>query len=287
MADLENIELVMETRDLDEEEEWILLESKKILKEEDERKNKDLKQRSRVRWAKEGDENSKFFHSMINCRKACNVTHGLNLDGKRIFFRIFTSFFESGEINMGCGSSFIAVIPKVMDPLGLKDYMPISLTQKVLDSVISSSQSAFLRGRYILDGPLVVNEMGFPSRWCRWIKGVISSARASVLVNGATTFEFKCDKGMRKGDPISPFLFVIVMEALSCMIRKAISLGIVKGVVLPNDGPLVSHMFYADDAIIIGEWSSDNIQNLVRILKCFHACSGLLILANPVSSVLG
>ncbi|KAJ0554035.1 putative RNA-directed DNA polymerase [Helianthus annuus] len=230
---------------------------------------------------------------------------------------------------MGCGSSFIALIPKVKDPLSLKDYRPISLVgivnkviskvlanrlKKVLNSVISSSQSAFLGGRYILDGPLVVNEihnwieknkkkafflkidfdkaydnvnwnfiidilaqMGFPSRWCRWIRGIISSARASVLVNGATTFEFKCDKGMRQGDPISPFLFLIVMEALSCMINKAIGLGIVKGVDLPNDGPLVSHLFYADDAIIIGEWSRENIINVVRILKCFHACSGLQI----------
>ncbi|KAJ0532038.1 putative RNA-directed DNA polymerase [Helianthus annuus] len=82
---------------------------------------------------------------------------------------------------------------------------------------------------------------------------------------------------MRQGDPISPFLFVIVMEALSCMIRKATGLGIVKGVKLPNDGPSVSHVFCADDTIIIGKWSTENIKNMVRILKCFHVCSGLQI----------
>ncbi|XP_022004091.1 uncharacterized protein LOC110901585 [Helianthus annuus] len=82
---------------------------------------------------------------------------------------------------------------------------------------------------------------------------------------------------MRQGDPISPFLFVIVVEALSCMIRKACDLGLLKGVTLPNDGPNVSHLFYADDAIIMGEWSKENILNVVRILKCFYACSGLHI----------
>ncbi|KAJ0454927.1 putative RNA-directed DNA polymerase [Helianthus annuus] len=242
---------------------------------------------------------------------------------------IMADFHSYGVINTGCGSSFIALIPKVIDPIGLNDYRPISLVgivnkviskvlanrlKRVLDSIIATSQSAFIGGRSILDGPLIINEiqnwskktrkkvfflkvdfekaydninwnfvldvldqMGFSSKWCSWIKGVLSSARASVLVNGSPTFEFKCHKGMRQGDPISPFLFVIVMEALSCMVNKACSLGIFKGVSLPNGGPIVSHLFYADDAILMGEWSIDNIQNLVRILKCFHVCSGLRI----------
>ncbi|KAJ0907043.1 putative RNA-directed DNA polymerase [Helianthus annuus] len=82
---------------------------------------------------------------------------------------------------------------------------------------------------------------------------------------------------MRQGDLISPFLFVIVMEALSCMINKVCGLGIVRSVDLPEDGPSVSHLFYADDAIIIGDWSRDNIKNFIRILKCFHLCLGLYI----------
>ncbi|XP_022031703.2 uncharacterized protein LOC110932755 [Helianthus annuus] len=67
----------------------------------------------------------------------------------------------------------------------------------------------------------VFHQLGFGVRWCNWIWGVLSSARASVLVNGSPTFEFKCGKGMRQGDPISLFLFVAVMEALSRLIDKA------------------------------------------------------------------
>uniref|UniRef100_A0A251RWC4 Putative reverse transcriptase domain, Reverse transcriptase zinc-binding domain protein n=1 Tax=Helianthus annuus TaxID=4232 RepID=A0A251RWC4_HELAN len=238
-------------------------------------------------------------------------------------------FHETGVISMGCGSSFIALIPKVKDPLGLNDYRPISLVgiinkviskllanrlKKVLNNIISPTQSAFIGGRYILDGPLIVNEiqnwvrktkrnafffkidfekaydninwnfvvdilsqMGFSFKWCSWIKGILSSARASVLVNGAPTFEFKCNKGMRQGDPISPFLFVIVMESLSCMISRACELGLVRSIDLPFDGPSVSHLFFADDAIIFGEWDRDSILNVVRVLKCFHVCSGLYI----------
>ncbi|XP_022019155.1 uncharacterized protein LOC110919185 [Helianthus annuus] len=78
-------------------------------------------------------------------------------------------------------------------------------------------------------------------------------------------------------DPISPFLFLVVIEALSSMIAKAVKGGDFEGVRLPNNGSLVSHLFYADDVIIFGEWSSRNIVNMVRFLWCFHACSWLRI----------
>ncbi|XP_021995173.1 uncharacterized protein LOC110892308 [Helianthus annuus] len=67
------------------------------------------------------------------------------------------------------------------------------------------------------------------------------------------------------------------MDVLSSLFDKAKEDGLVKGVKLPNDGPSVSHPFYADDAIIIGEWSSENITNVVRILRIFHLCSSLKI----------
>uniref|UniRef100_A0A251VRU4 Putative RNA-directed DNA polymerase, eukaryota, Reverse transcriptase zinc-binding domain protein n=1 Tax=Helianthus annuus TaxID=4232 RepID=A0A251VRU4_HELAN len=415
LEEVEGLEEVLELRDLTEEEEWVLAENKKVLADLDLAKNMDLKQRSRIRWAKEGDENSKFFHSQINWRKACNVIHGLNVGGswvskpslvkkevfsffrsrfeedcvsrpciecpgmKRIsdsdslwlestfsreeirravfdcgddrapgpdgfnfrFFKHFwelfendfvslmADFYDSGVINVGCGSSFIALVPKKKDPLCLGDYRPISLVgvinkvvskvlanrlKKVLDSVISDSQSAFLGGRYILDGPLIINEvcswlkkskrrammfkidfekaydninwkfvvdilrqMGFGQKWCNWVWGVLCSARASVLVNGSPTFDFKCSKGMRQGDPISPFLFTIVMETLSCLVRKAVEESVIKGIQLPNDGPLLSHLFFADDALLVGEWSEENLMNIVRLLRCFHICSGLKI----------
>ncbi|XP_022004003.1 uncharacterized protein LOC110901484 [Helianthus annuus] len=99
-------------------------------------------------------------------------------------------------------------------------------------------------------------QMGFPPIWCGWIKGILVSARAAVLVNGSSTFDFKCEKDLRQGDPISPFLFLIVMDALSCG---------------------YSHLFYADDALILGEWSRENLQSTARILRVFYLCSGLRI----------
>ncbi|PWA51973.1 RNA-directed DNA polymerase, eukaryota, Reverse transcriptase zinc-binding domain protein [Artemisia annua] len=80
-VEIENLETEMEVRSLSEEEEWIYVESKKVLKESVINKQLDMKQRSRVRWALDGDENSSFFHGIVNCRKACNNIPGLMVQG--------------------------------------------------------------------------------------------------------------------------------------------------------------------------------------------------------------
>lgn len=186
--------------------------------------------------------------------------------------------------------------------------------KKVLSPLISVNQTAFFSDRLILDGPLILNEviswakknqkqififkvdfnkaydnvnwgfllsvmeqMGFPDLWCKWIHGILSSARSSVLVNGSPTFEFQCGKGMRQGDPISPFLFLMVMEALSCMMKKAERGCAVSGVSLPNGGPSLTHLLYADDCTFVGEWAESNIKKVHIILRCFFICSGLRI----------
>ncbi|PWA83317.1 RNA-directed DNA polymerase, eukaryota [Artemisia annua] len=80
-AELEELESALESRDLEEEEEWTMGECKKVLKSVGIRKCLDLKQRSRSRWAVDGDENSKFFHGLVNNRIASNLIPGLNLNG--------------------------------------------------------------------------------------------------------------------------------------------------------------------------------------------------------------
>ncbi|KAK9064964.1 hypothetical protein SSX86_016347 [Deinandra increscens subsp. villosa] len=119
--------------------------------------------------------------------------------------------------------------------------------------------------------------MGFPEAWCTWIKGILDSTCASVLVNGSPTYQFKSEKGLRQGDPISPFLFLIVMECLSWLLNKAKELGLIKGISFPIDNMDINHLFFADDALILGEWSRENIQNTARILRIFYLCTGLRI----------
>ncbi|KAJ0611749.1 putative RNA-directed DNA polymerase [Helianthus annuus] len=76
------------------------------------------------------------------------------------------------------------------------------------------------------------------------------------------------------------------MEALSASFRKAEEIGAVTGFRLPNNGPSLSHLLFADDALVVGEWSEVSICNVVRILRCFHICSGLRINLSK-SSIIG
>ena len=67
------------------------------------------------------------------------------------------------------------------------------------------------------------------------------------------------------------------MEALASILTKATDLGVFEGIRLPNGGPTLSHLFYADDALIIGRWSKDNLKMTSRLLRIFYLCSGLKI----------
>nr|GFB84615.1 RNA-directed DNA polymerase, eukaryota [Tanacetum cinerariifolium] len=72
--------------------------------------------------------------------------------------------------------------------------------------------------------------LGFGLKWRAWIKGCLQNDRSSILVNGSPMEEFKLFRGLRQGDPMSPFLFILAMEGLHALTRKAEALGLFKGV---------------------------------------------------------
>ncbi|GJX99908.1 RNA-directed DNA polymerase, eukaryota [Tanacetum coccineum] len=155
----------------------------------------------------------------------------------------------------------------------------------VLPSLISEVQSAFVSNRQILDGSFILNELlswyslkafGFGQKWCKWIHGCLDRDMGSVLVNGSPTSEFQFHKGLKQGDPLSPFLFILIMESLHLSFKRVIDAGFYKGISL-SASFMISHLFYADDAVFVGEWSSSNIITIANVLKCFYLASGLKI----------
>ena len=68
----------------------------------------------------------------------------------------------------------------------------------------------------------VMQKMGFGEKWIGWIKWCISTASFSMLVNGTSTGFFQSSRGLRQGDPLSPYLFVIVMEVFSFFIKRVV-----------------------------------------------------------------
>ncbi|GJV40037.1 RNA-directed DNA polymerase, eukaryota [Tanacetum coccineum] len=122
----------------------------------------------------------------------------------------------------------------------------------------------------------VLKAFGFGPTWCNWIRGTFCFAKASILVNGSPSDEFQFHCGLKQGDPLSPYLFILVMESLHLSVSRAVNEGLFKGIRLHGSLSL-SHLFYADDALFIGEWSDVNLRGIIYILKCFFLASGLQI----------
>nr|GFB53591.1 transposon TX1 uncharacterized [Tanacetum cinerariifolium] len=98
-----------------------------------------------------------------------------------------------------------------------------------------------------------------------------------LIVNGSPTNEFKMERGVRQGDSLSSFIFLIVSEALQVMVIDACNKGIFSGVSLADNGANISLLQYADDVLFFGEWSKYNATNLTHLIECYHEVSGLKV----------
>ena len=87
----------------------------------------------------------------------------------------------------------------------------------------------------------------------------LSTTKMSVLVNGSPTKEFSLEKGLRQGDPLSPFLFNIAMQGLSCMLQRGCDLGLIEGVSIEQAGFPLSHLQFADDTLIFSSASLESM----------------------------
>ena len=126
----------------------------------------------------------------------------------------------------------------------------------------------------------VLKKMGFGERWIKWIEWRISTMKFSILINGSPSDFFQSSRGLRQGDPLSPYLFVIVMEVFSCFLRRTISGGFLSGWRVrgrSGEGVQISHLLFADDTLVFCEESLDQMTYLSWLLMWLEVCSGLKI----------
>ena len=106
----------------------------------------------------------------------------------------------------------------------------------------------------------------------------ISTARFSVLVNGTPCGFFASSRGLRQGDPLSPLLFIIVMEALSKLLAWAQDGGYISGFDIGRVNHIsISHLLFADDTLILCGATRDQLWHLKCVFGWFQAISGLKI----------
>ncbi|GKV37516.1 hypothetical protein SLEP1_g45542 [Rubroshorea leprosula] len=155
--------------------------------------------------------------------------------------------------------------------------------------VVGEQQMAFISGRQLMDGVMIANEVvdetkkkkkkafmlkiDFEKAYDKCLK----SSMVSVLVNGSPTRQFMVSRGLWQGDPLSPFLFLIIAKGFNGLASTTIQNGLLKGVEVGHGGFKVSHLQYADDTLLFGEATEENVWAMKGILRTFELVSGLKI----------
>ncbi|GKA00995.1 RNA-directed DNA polymerase, eukaryota, reverse transcriptase zinc-binding domain protein [Tanacetum coccineum] len=279
----------------------------------------EMAQKAKIKWAVEGDENTGFFHGIINKRRNVQNIRGVMAEGnwidnpvnvKKEFFDHFANRFRKPGKST---ASLLAYFPNQIS-FEQRSYLESDVTNEEIKKAIwecgidkAPGPDGFTFGFfrhywYLVDKERkkkqtllfkvdfekaydsvrwdflddVLGKFGFGDKWRKWIRCCLHSSKGSIIINGSPTKEFYFGKGLKQGDPLSPFLFLLIMESLHISFQRVVDAGLFNGIKIGGSVNL-SHMFYADDAVFVGEWSESNISSLIHVLECFHKVSGLKI----------
>ncbi|XP_021773596.1 uncharacterized protein LOC110737563 [Chenopodium quinoa] len=123
----------------------------------------------------------------------------------------------------------------------------------------------------------VLKKFGFPSYWIHIIRQCVTSVSYQVLVNGSPSASFLPQCGLRQGDPLSPYLFVLCMEVLSALLVWAEEHSLIQGLRISRGAPSITHLFFADESLLFFQVSPPSCDHLMDILKEFCELSGQIV----------
>lgn len=115
--------------------------------------------------------------------------------------------------------------------------------------------------------------MGFPNKIILTIMKCIRTVTFSILINGEPIEPFQPQRGLRQGDPLSPYIYIICAEVLSRLITKAQQDGSITGISIATNAPAISHLLYADDSILFCRARPEEATTIMNILETYQDIS--------------
>ena len=168
----------------------------------------------------------------------------------------------------------------------------MSRLRKILHKLISPTQAAFIPGRWIAENQIIVQEIlhsfktrkvksglmavkidlqkaydrvnwnflqvvlknfGFDEKFVKWILECVSTVSFELLINGGKTGQFRPKRGLRQGDPLSPYLFILCQEVLSRILEKGFMEKNISGGKASIGNTPIAHVMYADDIVLFSK----------------------------------
>jgi hypothetical protein len=122
----------------------------------------------------------------------------------------------------------------------------------------------------------IMLRLGFDVEWVKLVMRMISTVSFSVLFNGTPLESFRPSRGIRQGDPISPYLFLLAAEGLSCLLksRSVVPSSKLEGIKVASTAPAANHLLFADDSLLFVKASIEGADEVSSVLEVYFQASG-------------